>query len=140
MNPYAKKSLIAIGVYLCILLFITLVSMRSSIEVMPEDCAIDSQNCAHIELELNVSNEELHQAMEEWQSSRIFTSSFEEGHIVDRTLFMQFPDDILYENNCGTIEIHSQSRLGKSDFGVNKERIDLIEEFLEDYDWQTTCQ
>ena len=53
---------------------------------------------------------------------------------------MQFPDDVHYSNECGTVEILSKSRLGVGDLGVNADRIDDIVSFLEEYDFKTTCQ
>ncbi len=38
------------------------------------------------------------------------------------------------------IEVQSESRIGGSDFGVNADRLDDIEDFLESYDFKTTCQ
>ena len=107
---------------------------------MPKECAENSRNCDHRQITLDVSGEELHKAMEEWADSRGFTTTFREGHIVDRTLFMQFPDDVTYLNQCGWIEVHSESRLGGSDFGVNSDRLDDLEEFLQSYKFETMCQ
>ena len=54
---------------------------------------------------------------------------------------MQFPDDVYYENNCGAIELHSQSRLGGSDLGVNQNRLDNLKDFLDEYEWSgEVCQ
>ena len=109
-------------------------------DTMPDDCPENSGNCDHRQITLNVSDEELHQAMEEWVDTRGFTATFSEGHIVDRTLFMQFPDDVTYDNKCGYVEVHSQSRIGGADFGVNSDRLDDLESFLNSYDFETTCQ
>ena len=78
--------------------------------------------------------------MQQWADERLFTTTFSQGHIVDRTLFMQFPDDVIYSNECGIVELFSKSRLGRSDLGVNAERLDDIVEFLMDYEFETTCQ
>jgi hypothetical protein len=136
-----RKIIIAIGAYLGLLIAINLLSIPFELEEMPEKCSDDSINCARMTLSLDISDSELNQAMEEWESTRGLTSSFEEGHIVDRTLFMQFPDDLFYENICGNVEFHSQSRLGVGDMGVNQNRLDNLKEFLEQYDWSgETCQ
>ena len=107
---------------------------------MPDECPDGSMNCEFRIIALDVSDEELHQAMYEWQESRGFTTTFSEGHIVDRTLFMQFPDDVHYSNECGTVELFSKSRLGRSDYGVNKDRVNEIVDFLMAYDFESTCQ
>ena len=50
-------------------------------------------------------------------------------HLVERTVFWRFPDDVAVhvavvdENSC-TLELHSQSRLGGGDLGVNPARLD----------------
>ena len=107
-----------------------LLSIPLAPEGMPEDCPENSRNCERRQIMLDVGEEELHEAMEEWVDTRIFTASFSEGHIVDRTLLMQFPDDVTYENKCGGIEVQSESRIGGSDFGVNADRLDDLEDFL----------
>lgn len=122
------------------LLLINIVSTPFATTEMPEDCPDESYNCDYRIIALDVSDEELHDAMYDWQETRGFTTTFSEGHIVDRTLFMQFPDDVHYSNECGTVEIFSKSRLGRSDYGVNQDRVDEIIEFLLDYDFETTCQ
>ena len=53
---------------------------------------------------------------------------------------MQFPDDVTYDNKCGYVEVHSQSRIGGSDFGVNSDRLDDLESFLNSHEFETTCQ
>ena len=126
--------------YLAGLLLMNILSMPFAPDGMPDECPGNSRNCDHRQIMIDVSDDELHQAMEEWVDSRGFTSTFSEGHVVDRTFFMQFPDDVTYENKCGWIEVHSESRIGGSDFGLNADRLDDLEEFLESYEFETTCQ
>ncbi len=126
--------------YIAGLILMNLLSIPLAPDGMPEDCPENSRNCERMQIMLDVSDEELHKAMEDWVDTRIFTASFSEGHIVDRTLFMQFPDDLTYENKCGLIEVQSESRIGGSDFGVNADRLDNLEKFLKSYDFETTCQ
>lgn len=51
-------------------------------------------------------------------------------HFVEKTSFWQFPDDIVIslQNNDSTtiVEIHSESRIGWGDLGMNPERIEKI--------------
>ena len=53
-----------------------------------------------------------------------------------------FPDDFFVETGCtenGTwIQIHSESRLGWGDMGVNQERIDQLVEHLIDTPFETS--
>ncbi len=52
-------------------------------------------------------------------------------HFVEHTPFWQFPDDVLVsieviDENTVEIELHSQSRVGLGDLGVNPERLERI--------------
>lgn len=51
-------------------------------------------------------------------------------HFVEITKFWQFPDDVIVliqpTNSGCIIEIHSESRIGLGDLGINPERIDTI--------------
>ncbi|HII30713.1 MAG TPA: DUF1499 domain-containing protein [Candidatus Poseidoniaceae archaeon] len=52
-------------------------------------------------------------------------------HFVERTPFWLFPDDVLVsieqvDEDTVNIELHSQSRLGLGDMGVNPERLERI--------------
>ena len=141
MVSHFRKVALVIGFYLGMVVSINLISIPFALDEMQEQCPEGSRNCAHMTLSLNVPESEFNSAMEEWESTRVFTSTFEEGHIVDRTPFMQFPDDVYYENNCGSIELHSQSRLGGSDLGVNQNRLDNLKDFLDEYEWSgEVCQ
>mgnify|MGYP001341138662 CR=1 FL=1 len=112
-------------------------------------CEQDSGNCAHLgggedyRLEqnyptmLNVSAEsaydnlldyieenKLKVLIEQKQQSSYFV------HFVETTSFWQFPDDVVVNiqqtDDGSLIEIHSESRLGWGDLGLNVERIDRI--------------
>ena len=122
------------------LILLNIISIPFATNEMLDDCPEDSFNCDYRIIALDVSTDELHEAMESWADERSLTTTFSEGHIVDRTFFMQFPDDVHYSNECGTVEIFSKSRLGVGDLGVNADRIDDIVSFLEEYDFKTTCQ
>jgi uncharacterized protein (DUF1499 family) len=52
-------------------------------------------------------------------------------HFVVRTSFWRFPDDVavsltVVDMDTTEIELHSQSRLGQSDLGVNPERLETL--------------
>tara|TARA_X000000368_G_scaffold336977_1_gene274741 strand:+ start:240 stop:680 length:441 start_codon:yes stop_codon:yes gene_type:complete len=128
------------AIYLAGLLLMNIISTPFGISEMPDECPVDSYNCDYRIIVLDVSEEELDDAMREWAHDRSFTTTFSPGHIVDRSLVFQFPDDVHYSNECGTVDLFSKSRLGRSDMGVNSERIDDLVEFLMDYDFETTCQ
>ena len=57
-------------------------------------------------------------------------------HFVEKTSFWKFPDDIVISitdttDSC-VIEMHSQSRLGRGDIGVNPDRLNAIYDLLVD--------
>ncbi len=140
-DPLSNRTWIwAPALYILGLIVMNVLSAPLATETIPDGCPDNSANCDHRQIMIDVSDEELHKAMEEWTDTRAFTASFSEGHIVDRTLFMQFPDDVTYQNKCGYIEVNSQSRIGGGDFGVNSDRLDDLESFLKSYDFTTTCQ
>ena len=128
------------AVYFAGLILLNIISIPFATNEMLDDCPEYSYNCDYRIIALDVSTDELHEAMESWADQRSITTTFSEGHIVDRTFFMQFPDDVHYSNECGTVEIFSKSRLGVGDLGVNADRIDDIVSFLEEYDFKTTYQ
>jgi hypothetical protein len=128
------------AIYLAGLLLMNIISIPFGVSEMPDECPVDSYNCDYRTISLDVGEEELDDAMREWAHDRSFTTTFSPGHIVDRTLVFQFPDDVHYSNKCGTVELMSKSRLGSYDYGVNAERVDEIVKFLMEYDFETTCQ
>lgn len=56
-------------------------------------------------------------------------------HFVEHTPFWLFPDDVVLlitaeGENSSKIELHSESRLGYGDLGVNPERLEAVYEAL----------
>ena len=56
-------------------------------------------------------------------------------HFVEHTPFWLFPDDVVVSitadgGNSSKIELHSESRLGLGDLGVNPERLELLYDAL----------
>lgn len=120
-------------------------------------CESNSQNCAHLgggstfrmDLELNTTNGvELNTslaALTNWvveNNFQILVEKSVEGeeyyiHAVAITPFWRFPDDVVVQlrqlSTGGTeFELHSQSRLGQSDIGVNPDRLLELHSLLED--------
>ena len=101
---------------------------------MPEECPEGSQNCARMMMGIDGTPEEVHAAAIHWIDSQsrteVETQSGTTSHTVFRTPWMLYPDDFFIETGCtenGTwIQIHSESRLGIGDRGVNQERIDAL--------------
>ena len=105
---------------------------------MPEECPEGSQNCARMMMGLDGAPEEVHAAAIEWidtqRRTEVEAQSETTSHTVFRTPWMLYPDDFFIQTGCtenGTwIQIHSESRLGIGDQGVNQERIDALLDHL----------
>ena len=101
---------------------------------MPEECPEGSQNCARVMMGIEGTPEEVHTAAMNWVDSQgrteIEAQSETTSHTVFRTPWMLYPDDFFIQTGCtenGTwIQVHSESRLGIGDMGVNQERIDAL--------------
>ena len=105
---------------------------------MPVQCPGDSQNCSRMMMSIDGTPEGVHNATMDWIKEHGRTTVKQENettsHVVFRTPVMLFPDDVFIETGCtenGTwIQVHSESRLGVGDMGVNQERIDSLLEHL----------
>ena len=101
---------------------------------MPEDCPEESRNCFRSMMGLDGTPQEVHAAAMDWVNSQNRTSVETQAettyHTVFRTPWMLYPDDFFIETGCtenGTwIQIHSESRLGIGDGGVNQDRVDAL--------------
>ena len=115
-------------------------------------CPDTSSNCAHLgggdtyrmdgeyTLTLNATVEQVWSQVEQYiddsGSEVLVDDTMDSGeryvHFVERTTFWRFPDDIsisvkpLADGSSSQLEMHSQSRLGQGDLGVNPNRIDSI--------------
>ena len=106
---------------------------------IPDQCPEGSQNCSRMIVNFETSSEELHSAAIDWIQSQSRTSILDEdensSHTVFRTKWMMFQDDFFLETGCtengAWIQIHSESRLGVGDGGVNQNRIDALVEHLD---------
>ena len=118
-------------------------------------CPEASSNCAHIggnadyrmdgefTLTLNQSAEQVWSALQQYIDDSGADVLLEEKqdsgesytHFVERTIFWRFPDDVavhvmvIDENSC-SIELHSQSRIGGIDMGINPARLEGLYEAL----------
>ena len=106
---------------------------------MPEQCPEGSQNCSRMIVNFDTSSQDLHSAALDWIQSQGSTSIVDESenssHSVFRTKWMMFQDDFFLETGCtengAWIQIHSESRLGIGDMGVNQNRVDALVEHLD---------
>lgn len=118
-------------------------------------CSNDSGNCAHLggdamyrmdgDYTLIVNQpsdivwDKVVQYIDDSGSDILVEDADESGdyytHFVERTSFWRFPDDISVSLTSidglrTEIELHSQSRLGRSDLGVNPERLENLYDTL----------
>ena len=131
---------------------IALFAPDEKIESMPK-CDLDSQNCAHLGGEETYRMESSMATLLEINYTEVWdklidyidvndgeilvessTNSSYYIHFVEITSFWKFPDDIVIiitdsPDGC-VIEMHSQSRLGWGDIGVNPERLKQIHQAL----------
>jgi len=105
---------------------------------MPSQCPEGSRNCAQTMVVFDGSPESVYSAAMDWIESQNRVTVIEESestsHTVFRTKWMMFPDDFYIESGCTAnqtwIQIHSESRLGIGDMGVNQNRIDALLDHL----------
>ena len=129
----------------CILLIQVLggIVAPSSSEI-PEQCPEGSQNCSRMIVYFDTTSQDLHSAALDWIQSQGSTSIVDESenssHSVFRTKWMMFQDDFFLETGCtendAWIQIHSESRLGIGDMGVNQNRIDALVEHLDSIEFE----
>ena len=112
-------------------------------------CEQDSGNCAHlgggIDYRLNEvyptsidkASEELYEDLIQYIDTNDWELIYENNgedtyyvHFVEITEFWQFPDDVVVSiqgtDSGSLLEIHSESRLGWGDLGLNPDRINTI--------------
>ncbi|KIC48938.1 DUF1499 domain-containing protein [Tateyamaria sp. ANG-S1] len=60
--------------------------------------------------------------------TRVIAGSVAEGRItyVTRSKWIGFPDYTTVEHNDGTLKMHARLRFGRSDLGVNRERLERL--------------
>ena len=113
---------------------------------MPDQCPEESRNCARMMMGIDGTPEAVLSATMDWvemqEQTKVEQESETTSHIVFRTALMMFPDDVFIETGCtenGTwIQVHSESRLGYGDMGVNQNRIDNLLEHLATLEFETS--
>jgi len=133
----------AIWLALILLIQISGVFAAPGSDAFPVQCSEDAQNCTRIasnphradgveELLHNASPEALRSAVIAWVEdqprTRIVFDDGTEFHAVFYTAFMFFPDDFFFQTYCteddrAGLKLHSESRLGVGDLGVNDVRV-----------------
>tara|TARA_B000000565_G_scaffold92492_1_gene68145 strand:+ start:410 stop:895 length:486 start_codon:yes stop_codon:yes gene_type:complete len=150
------KVLLLIGVLISPWLFsqavIFVIASDQEIESMPI-CESNSGNCAHLgggenyrinnslPTQIDINSSQAWVIISNYIEDNNGKILIENGnginyyvHFVEKTSFWNFPDDVVIQisgNDEGcVIEIHSESRLGWGDVGINPERINKIHELL----------
>ena len=150
MNTLTKALLgvfLVLSPWLLVQVWILAAAPDQAIEEMPS-CSDSSSNCAHLGggdyHRIEVTTVILEgQSLEETKSLALDYIDEQDGnilfevesdgeyfvHFVERTSFWLFPDDVVLlitaeGDNSSKIELHSESRLGAGDLGVNPERLE----------------
>ena len=141
-------ALLVASPWLVVQLGIAVLAPDEEITEMPI-CDSTSGNCAHLGggddyrlLEtyatfLNQSSSVVYDSLIDYINSNDWDVLYEDSsqgnyyiHFVETTKFWLFPDDVIVSiqasDDGSLIEIHSESRLGWGDLGVNPDRIDRI--------------
>jgi len=112
-------------------------------DVFPEECPTDSINCTRIagnphrgegltDISFNASLEDVRAAAVAWvegqpRTTVLLDDGGSEFHAVFRTALVFYPDDFFLQVYCteegSALRVHSESRLGVGDLGVNDERV-----------------
>ncbi|KZR78199.1 DUF1499 domain-containing protein [Prochlorococcus marinus] len=105
-------------------------AMAFSREGRLSECAVDT-NCVLVEREVNEvkkSYEDLLGIGSQLPRTKVLEQTNNYWHAVVRSLVFRFPDDleILQIPNEKVIQVRSASRVGVSDLGVNKKRVDSL--------------
>ena len=117
-------------------LFITLITIHSNPAIAftgegrLSECEVDT-NCVLVEWEVNEvkqSYEILLGIASQLPRTKVLEQTNNYWHAVVRSLVFRFPDDleILQIPNQKVIQVRSASRIGVSDLGVNKKRVDSL--------------
>ena len=154
MTKKGRLPLFAIGIVSLYFLSILSIHIAAPDEVIepvnfPTNCPEDSLNCSMIgpntyrgenltELRINSSLEEVMDEVRKWVDSQSGTTTIgdwpEQTHVVFRTLILRFPDDFVVRGFCdngeSVLHVYSKSRLGVSDLGVNKARVESFAEHM----------
>ena len=162
MTKKGRISLFAIGLvsaYLLSILSIQIAAPDDPIEPakFPTSCPEDSINCSMIapnnhrsgnitEIRINASLDEVMDEVRKWVNAQSGTTTIgdwpEQTHAVFRTLILRFPDDFVVRGFCddgdSVLHVYSQSRLGISDLGVNKARIESFAEHMSNVEMATS--
>ena len=138
--------------WLIVQIGIVVLAPDNEITSMPT-CEQDSGNCAHLgggddyrlnevyATSINKTSEEMYENLIQYIDTNDWELLYENNgedtyyvHFVETTDFWQFPDDVVVSiqgtDSGSLLEIHSESRLGWGDLGLNPDRIDTIYDLI----------
>jgi len=159
-----KIAVRAFALWVVTIFLIQIAAPNPLVEVMPENCPLNSGNCVRVDSvgtsyrhnnleapQIQASSFEIKEVISNWlineKDAKILFNSFDETqnnyflHFKDNSDFLFFPDDIYVKTGCleGTnlteVTLQSQSRLGMGDLGVNFERFSELISYLDQYSW-----
>ena len=138
--------------WLIVQIGIIVLAPDAEITSMPT-CGQDSRNCAHLgggddyrlnevyATSIDKTSEEIYENLIRYIDTNDWELLYENNggdtyyvHFFETTDFWQFPDDVVVSiqgtDSGSLLEIHSESRLGWGDLGLNPDRIDRIYDFI----------
>ena len=152
MNPTVSKTLVLIAIlcspWFMVQAWIFVAAQDESISSM-KTCSDTSANCAHLggdaDYRMDAQSTTIERSMDDVRTDlseyisenncEILSEDLSEStyyvHFVEHTPFWLFPDDVLVmidviDEGTVEIELHSESRLGVGDMGVNPDRLERI--------------
>ena len=162
MTKQGRRHFLTLGLVSAYLISIISIQVAAPDELIePDDfplmCPEDSLNCSMIglisyrsgnltELRLNSSLADVMDKVRIWidaQSGATVIGDWpEQTHTVFRTLMFRFPDDFVVKGFCDdgetVLHVFSKSRLGVSDLGVNKARVQSFAEYMSNVEMATS--
>ena len=138
-----------------VLIGIAGVALAPASHVFPAECPADSINCTRIaenphrgqglrEVSFNASIQDVRAAAVAWVEDQPRTSiQLDDGsefHAVFRTAFVFYPDDFFLQTYCteegSALRVHSESRLGVGDMGVNDVRVAALVDHMQSLEFE----
>ena len=145
------KSILFSGLILFLLGLVVYIVMAIKSQTMPDDLGLqngllrpcpDSPNCVCSEIHNKddtqhyiaplVASLDTVKAVIRQQGGEVVSENKDYIHAVFTTSIFRFVDDVelRFEPESGVTHIRSASRMGRSDFGVNRKRVETIKEAL----------
>jgi uncharacterized protein (DUF1499 family) len=162
VTKQGRLPFLALGLASAYLISIISIQVAAPDEVIEPDefplmCSEDSLNCSMIgpisyrsgnltELRINSSLEDVMDKVRMWIDTQSGTTVIGDWpgqtHTVFRSLMFRFPDDFVVKGFCDdgetVLHVFSKSRLGVSDLGVNKARVQSFAQYMSNVEMATS--